>query len=281
MSTLERTPKLRGFTAPSTDKGWPQLKLGPRHTMKKTISVQRDERDELMARLADSMPGYRAGLLAVARAAVDELNAGVMACDDAAVELATGRYQAATWKLNGGTFFGCQADQDAAGCVIDRLCSAAPGDVPCWGQAGQFLIEVEGLRALVDFGGGIGVMGCHFAFNAVDLDSPFISETGYRSNFDRLRGGMTVDDVAATIFAAILKEKQPKMIEPESRDRLASYVLPDWTAGLVPPPRREPATVDVPKGFAQVDVVLPAHRAFIVRKWAADAQAKIKAARGC
>ncbi|EBU8392560.1 klcB [Salmonella enterica subsp. enterica serovar Typhimurium] len=246
--------------------------------MKKTISAQCDELDDLMAGLAASMPSDLDGLLAVARAAVDELHAGVMACDDAAVELATNRYEAATWKLNGGTFFGCQADQDAAGCVIDRHCSAAPGDVPCWGQAGQFLVEVEGLRALVDFGGGIGAMGCHFAFNVVDLDKPFISETGYRSHFDRLRGGMTVDAVAAAIFAAILKDKRPRRIEPDSRDRLASYALPAWTADLVPQPCREPATVDVPKGFVLVDVVLPAHRAFIARKWAAEAKAKIKAA---
>lgn len=172
--------------------------------MKKTTS-QRDERDELMAELAASMPTDRVGLLDLARAAVAELHAGVMACDDAAVERATTRYEAVTWKLNGGTFFGCQGGPEAAGCVIDRHCSAAPGDVPCWGQAGQFLVEVEGLRALVDFGGGVGVMGSHFEFNAVDLDKPFISETGYRSHFDRLRGGMTVDAVAAAIFAAILK----------------------------------------------------------------------------
>ena len=36
--------------------------------------------------------------------------------------------------------------------------------------------------------------------------------------------------------------------------------------------------MDVPKGFVLVDVVLPAHRAFIARKWAVEAKAKIKAA---
>lgn len=232
-----------------------------------------------MAELAASMPTDQAGLLAVARAAVDELHASVMACDDAAAELATSRYEAAIWKLNGGTFFGCQGSPEAAGVVIDRHCSAAPGDVPCWGQAGQFLIEVDGRRALVEFGGGIGTMGSHFAFNAVDLDKPFISETGYRSHFDRLRGGMTVDAVATAIFAAFLKEKRPRLIEQESRDRLAGYALPDWTTDLVPPARREPATVAVPKGFVLVDVVLLAHQAFIVRKWDAQAKEKIKAAK--
>jgi len=234
-----------------------------------------------MAELAASMPSDLDGLLAVARASVDELHAGVMACDDAAVELATNRYDAVTWKLNGGTFLGCQADQDAAGCVIDRHCSAAPGDVPCWGQAGQFLIEVEGLRALVDYSGACSLLGCHFAFTAVDLDRPFVSETGYRSHFDDLgdlNGGVTVDAKAAAIFADYLKKGRPPRIKQESRKALASYALPTWTADLVPQPCREPATVDVPKGFVLVDVVLPAHRAFIARKWAAEAKAKIKAA---
>lgn len=246
--------------------------------MKKTTS-QRDERDELMAELAEWMPTDLDGLLAVARAAVGDLHAGVMAGNDAAVKRATNHYEAATWKLNGGTFLGCQGGPEAAGCLIDRHCSAPPGDVPCWGQAGQFLIEVEGVRALVDFGGGIGLMGSHFEFNAVDLNKPFISETGYRSHFDRLRGGMTVDAVAVAIFAAFLEEKRPKRIEQENRDRLAGYALPDWTADLVPPVCREPATVEVPKGFVLVDVVLPAHRAFIARKWAMEAETKIKAAK--
>lgn len=52
------------------------------------------------------------------------------------------------------------------GASIDRHCSAAPGDVPRWGQAGQFLIEVEGLGALVDFGGGILSGGSFANFSA-------------------------------------------------------------------------------------------------------------------
>ena len=138
----------------------------------------------------------------------------------AEVERATSRYEAVTWKLNGGTFFGCQGGPEAAGCVIDRHCSAAPGDVPCWGQAGQFLVEVEGLRALVDFGGGVGVMGSHFEFNAVDLDKPFISETGYRSHFDTAQGCMTVDEVARGILAAQRAEKKrPVMVEASLESR--------------------------------------------------------------
>ena len=48
------------------------------------------------------------------------------------------------WKLNGGTFFGCLADDLAAGKIIEKHCASALGKVPMWGQTGQFLIEVEG-----------------------------------------------------------------------------------------------------------------------------------------
>ena len=43
---------------------------------------------------------------------------------------------------------------------------------------------------------------------------------------------------------------------------------------MVPPARREPATVTVPAGFVLVDVVLPKQKAFIVKKWAEAAKAK-------
>lgn len=91
---------------------------------------------------------------------------------------------------------------------------------------------------------------------------------------------MTVDEVARGILAAMLAEKmRPVLIEASYRDRLADAPLPDWLAGLVPPARREPATVTIPPGFVLVDVVLPAHKAFIARRWAADAAGKVKAAR--
>jgi hypothetical protein len=69
------------------------------------------------------------------------------------------------------------------------------------------------------------------------------------------------------------------MVEASYRDRLADAPLPAWLAGLEPPARREPATVLVPPGFVLVDVVLPSHRAFIARRWAAEAATRIKAAR--
>nr|CDG15364.1 FIG00466505: hypothetical protein [Yersinia pestis 16/95] len=233
------------------------------------------------AELLAELPADRDGLLAAAVAAVVEIDAAVMRGDGAAAELAGERYEAIIWKLNGGTNFGCMAHDEAAGRVIERHCAAVPGDVPLWGQRGQFLVVAGGVRALVEYEAGYGgPLNAHFQFHAVDLDRPFISATGYRSHFDTARGCMTVDEVARGILAAMLAEKKrPVLIEASYRDRLADDPLPGWLAGLVPPARRVPATVTIPPGFVLVDVVLPAHKAFIARRWAAEAAAKVKAAR--
>ena len=98
------------------------------------------------AELLAELPADRDGLLAAAVAAVVEIDAAVMRGDGAAAELAGDRYEAIIWKLNGGTNFGCMADDEAAGRVIERHCAAVPGDVPLWGQRGQFLQVVHGQR---------------------------------------------------------------------------------------------------------------------------------------
>ena len=57
--------------------------------------------------------------------------------------------------------------------------------MPLWGQSGEFLVDVEGIRAVVRMEGrGFSWMH-HFEFHAIDADTPFISETGYRSHFAR------------------------------------------------------------------------------------------------
>ena len=148
-----------------------------------------------------------------------------------------------------------------------------------WGQRGEFMVVAGGVRALVEYEPGHGgPLTAHFQFHAIDLDRPFVSATGYRSHFDTAHGGLPVDAVARGILAAMLaEEKRPVMIEAGYRDLLAEDSLPAWLAGLEPPARRESATI--PPGHVLVDVVLPAHKAFIVRRWSAEAAAKVKAAR--
>jgi hypothetical protein len=136
--------------------------------------------------------------------------------------------------MNGGTHFGSMADDDAPGRVIERHCAAVPGEVPLWGQRGQFLVERGNVRALVEYEAGFGgPLGAHFQFHALDLDKPFISETGYRSHFDTARGCMTVAEVAGGILSAMLAEKKrPVMIQASYRDRLADFAAAELVRRL-------------------------------------------------
>ncbi|ENO5565712.1 hypothetical protein ACBS74_003840 [Escherichia coli] len=110
--------------------------------------------------------------------------------------------------MNGGTFFGCNADSDSPSNVVESHCQADSGAVPKWGQTGAFVVVVDGMRVLVEFG-SLGSQGtAHFSFHAVDLDAWFISGTGYRSHFDGVRFGLTVEEAAKAILADYLKDKR-------------------------------------------------------------------------
>ncbi len=234
------------------------------------------EREQRAAELAASMPDSPEQLLDMAVAAVDALHAAVVAGEQAEAMAAEDRYEAVIWKLNGGTHFGCLAGEDAPGHRVERHCRALPGMVPKWGQSGEFLIVVEGIRALVEFGDGMGAMHSGYVFRAVDLNRPFISETGYRSHYAGVQMGCYVDEVASSIFADYLKERK-HLIEGGYRDRLSRELLPAWMVRLEPPACRTPATLSVPPGHELVDVILPKRQAFIVRKWAVQAQEKLAA----
>jgi hypothetical protein len=258
----------------------PRARQREKKKAKDATASSGEDRDKRAAQLAASMPSDPAILLDVAADAVRALHAAVLAGDADVAAEADDRYEAVIWKLNGERFFGCMADEGSAGRVVERHCRAVPGTVPLWGQSGAFVVAVNGMRVIVEvsdrIGSWIGTNRVSFEFHAVDLDRPFISETGYRSHYDSPRAGRSVDQVAAAILAEFQKGN-PKMIESDYRDRRAAEPVPAWVADLVPPPRREPTIPVVPDGFALVDVVLPAHRAFIARKWAKEAQAKISA----
>lgn len=198
------------------------------------------ERDRKAATLAAAMPEDRAGLLAVTAEATAALHAAVLACDDAAAEAAGDRYDAAVWKLNGGDNFGCRdrSNPEAGGILADEHNRAAPGTVPMWNQCGEFLITVNGIRAVVVVGDGFGRLRVSMSFHVVDRDKPFISETGYRSHFDTARGGMTVDEVATAVFTALLAEKRIPL-DPKYRQR-PDYEDPrDWLDELPAPAAAE------------------------------------------
>lgn len=252
---------------------------------KKPTTDPVSERDVAAAALAATMPADRDGLLAVAKECVELYNGAVLDRADFAALVISERYEAAVWKLNGGTHFGSGAGDESAGAIVRRHCRAAPGAVPMWGQQGEFIICAKDIRCWVKYGGGLGsVLNCHLEFHAVDLDGAFISETGYRSHFCGAMRGLAVDAAAAAIFAGFLA-KERRYLAAEYQERLATYALPDWIRALPVPARRKPAApaalddaLAPPPGFVQVDVVLTEHQAFMVRKWAAAAAPLVRAA---
>lgn len=220
--------------------------------------------DAKMAALAADMPDDKAALLTVAQAAVGAVNAAIIAGDRDTAEAAWCRYEAVVWTLNGGGFFGFRGHRGAPGYVVEDYCRAPPGEIPMWGQSGSFVIGVDGVRALVDYRESF--IRASFEFRAIDLDHPFISDTGYRSHFGDWCLGLAVDAVAAAIFKGYLS-KERRALSPECAERLSHETLPDWMNALRPLPSRRP----VPVGHALVDVFLPPHQAFIARRWAAQA----------
>ncbi|CAH2946138.1 MAG: FIG00466505: hypothetical protein [uncultured Paraburkholderia sp.] len=202
--------------------------------MKDTYQQHCDERDAQAARIAAHMPDDRAGILGEAQKAIDALNDAVLARDVEAAEAAELRYEAAVWKLNGNTFFGSMAGPESGGVIAQQACSAAPGTVPKWGQSGGFVATVDGIRALVSVGDGFGVRRAHFEFRAVDLDRPFISETGYRSYFAAPFGGVTVRDAVEATLAALIAEGT-HMVGDQYRVHSADRARP-WLAQLAEQP---------------------------------------------
>ena len=140
-------------------------------------------------------------------------------------------YKALVFKLNGDTMFGCGADDDSAANVLCRSVAAKPGQVPRWGQAGDFLLEVEGLRVRVVLSSNM--LGNHLAcaLHAVDLDKPFISTTGYRSAGLTVASnlGETVDQAARRLVLDLIQEAgRLKPIEADALARKRPEKVPGW-----------------------------------------------------
>lgn len=202
---------------------------------KKSKTTPKTEREDKAARIAAELPEDRAALLDAAAEAIRQFDAAVMDSDNDAAHAAWDRYNAVIWKLNGGSHFGTKADDDAPGYVVQRHCAATPGTVPLWGQKGEFLITVEGIRAVVEYDDGFGTMCAHFSFHSVDHDMPFISETGYRSHFAQPMGGMTVDEAAEGIMRGILAEQGRVLIAPDSRKFRKEREARAWLDSLPAP----------------------------------------------
>jgi hypothetical protein len=159
------------------------------------------ETGHLPATMEEAIPFYRLLLR--------QNHAAMLAADVETAMHLRGEARKLALRLNGGEP-GIIADDDSPGNVLARETAAAPGAVPLWGQTGEFMIDVDGMKVRIELEGVFGIGGgfCFwpgFAARAVDHDRPFLSNTGYRSFFgigaDPVPG-LTPDAFAAKVIAA-------------------------------------------------------------------------------
>jgi hypothetical protein len=165
------------------------------------------------------------------RQLIQEHHAAMLAGDAEAVKAARKKARDLAVKLNGGDACGILAE-DGPGKVLARQTAATPGTVPLWGQEGEFDITVGAMPVHIKMDGMFSV-GCAsagaypgFSAHAVDLDRPFLSETGYRSFlgiFAELAPGQTPDAFAQAVCLAHLNHEcrgKPKRLDPSYVERL-------------------------------------------------------------
>lgn len=197
--------------------------------------VSRDERPEFIAAVA-ALPEAPALLEALAEQYQRTFNAAVLAGNLDSLKAQDDALAAVATKLNGGVVRGALGDDGPLAAIIAR--KAPPlGQVPLWGQDGEFLLEVEGIRIRVRARSSSLNVVLHVDLNVVDLDQLFISETGYRSTYiwaDRSLG-LTVDQAVRRDVEQMLSAKggKPRMVEPDAYIRERWKGVPTWLEDLL------------------------------------------------
>jgi len=161
-----------------------------------------DQDESTIAEIAATLPDNEAGMIEQARQAIAAFDRAVMRGDSQAATQAADRYDAVTWRLNNGTFFGCRSSDVSAGSRVERACSKAPGEVPGWGQKGAFVVSVNGMRAIVETHPHSLRYAQWLNFHAIDLERRFLSETGFRSHLQPFTPGVTIQQAARDYIAA-------------------------------------------------------------------------------
>ncbi|MFG0501083.1 hypothetical protein ACF8GD_00250 [Pseudomonas putida] len=193
--------------------------------------VPLEERPEFLAVLA-ALPASTEvdALQQLAADSLDLFNDAVRGSAPEQAALAMLRYDAVVYRLHGDSFRGCGVD-DGSRVRLERQLAAVPGMVPGWGQGGEWLVEVHGMRirAKVDHGprGTIPL-----ELRAVDLGLPFLSPTGYRSHFlhyDQWLGR----DLGAAVRGELercLQEKDWQPVPIADKDKQWVKDMPAWLA---------------------------------------------------
>lgn len=176
------------------------------------------------------LPGEMEQAIPFYRALIDRFHVELMKADFDGATKTQKEADDLAYKLNGYNP-GIMANDDSPAYVLERGTAAKVGDVPLWGQTGEFVITVRGAKVRIEMDGmyGIGAMPIPgFSAHAIEGNKPFISETGYRSFCGynpTIEPGMTPDVLATKLIEAYLDRDckgKLKPIKPEYRERFAA-----------------------------------------------------------
>lgn len=201
---------------------------------KKAKPLERDQRPEFLAAL-DALPEGEVEQAAYARRAMALFNDAVYVADEAQAAAAVLMFEAAVYRMNGDTFFGCAADDGSQKRLFAEL-AAVPGQVPGWGQRGQYLLSVDSVQMLVtvkpnSLGGVIYV-----DLDALNLDAPFVSSTGFRNVMlwpDSCMGQTFAQAVRAQVDAVLVEQGGAVLIGPDESCRKTPRKPPAWVAAAL------------------------------------------------
>ncbi|MDQ7813983.1 hypothetical protein [Brevundimonas sp.] len=175
-------------------------------------------RKEAAKRLAANLPAEETARIEVARAALAAAHAAILAEDEDGYELAVQQYDAVIYALTGFSFFASEVDT-GGGQRLREAFAAPAGEVPMWGQAGQFVIDHAGVRAVVQMNGGFNGTG-YASFHAASASGLFVSDTGFLSLTGRKPVlGCTVEEAARMWLEAEIANRGRVALSPQYRDR--------------------------------------------------------------
>lgn len=228
--------------------------------------VPPEERPEFIAAVA-ALPADPAELERTAAGVRQLYHSAMLAGDVQALDDADVVYRACVIKLNGGTHFG---SADIQG-MLEAKFAAVAGQVPEWGQAGEFLLDVEGMRVVVKMCPNALSNHCGAELRAVDFDKPFISRTGYKNQYMRPANhlGRTVDQaVRAEVLELLAGEGGAESIDQKHGAAKNSKLYP-WLADAllgVRPDGQLAMFGDAPKDLSAKVVLTNADRQRLFRQ---------------
>lgn len=176
---------------------------------KQPWQIEREKHEALVQWHRDELPGNGVDeigdLIDAYGLTIETYHAAALKNDEAGMRDAVARAEACianAWGSPPGDKYGGPRDRfdcwNTAWTWLAKQTAAEDGKVPMYGQRGRFLMTIAGCRVDFQYDGLFGI--CGGSANVVDLDRPFISETGYRSfqvcPIDRViwTGGLPVEE---------------------------------------------------------------------------------------